>query len=322
MAEHIGRRVNLGIARESSRGVGVAPTFWMPRTELTFNDRAGKVVSGESHGHIDDSTDAFVTEKFADGSIGGEVRTDSFGLLLYAMLGSLSTATVSGAQEHTFTEANTNQHQSLSFVIDDPVSDKMFELCMLNSLTISVVPGEIVTYSADWMSRNSVTTTQTATYTSEDRFIGKHVAMKVAATIAGLSGASAIPLKSFDITFSKNIVRDHETGTVVVSDILNQQFGVEGSFSLNFENNTQRALVLDNTYQALELAAINSDVTIGSTNPELTTQLGRVNFSDWDVDQSLDTISTETINFKGMADIANSVDIVSSVVLRNETNSY
>jgi len=323
MAEYIGRRVNLGIAKESTRGVGVAPTFWLPRTELTFNDRVTKVVSGESHGHIDDSTDQFITEKFADGSVAGEVRLESFGLFLLAALGSVSSSTVSGAENHTFTEANDNQHQSLTFTIDSPLNDDaLFELTMLNSLTIDVTPGEIITYTADWMAKGSADTTQTATYTAEDRFIGKHATFKLAAATSGLDAATAVPLKAFSITFSKNTVRDHETGTVQPTDILNQQFSVDGSFTLNREDNTFRDLMTDNTYQAMRLDLVNDDILIGYLNPRLKIDLSRCNFMDWDPDQTLDAITTETLSFKGHRDVANSKDIVDEILLVNNTASY
>ena len=140
MAENIGRLINLGVARETSRGVGVAPTFWFPRTTFGFNDRVLRLNSSEVHGHIDDSTDSFIAEKFADGSIEGEVKSDGFGLFLYAIMGAVSSGSSSGAYAHTFTTSNTNQHTSLTLGVDGPNVQKQFELAMLNSLTINISP--------------------------------------------------------------------------------------------------------------------------------------------------------------------------------------
>jgi len=325
MAEFIGRRTSLGVARETTRGTGVAPTYWMPRTELSFDDRIERVVSGEAMGHIDDSSDAFVTAKYADGSINAEVRDDSFGLFLYALLGTVSTAALgSGDFTHTFTEANSNQHQSLTLTTDSANGDKMFELCMLNNLGITAETGEIVKFNSDFVSKNSVTTTQSATTcNTENRFVSHHVAIKLATDYSGLDAATAIPVKRFELTFAKNVMRDHELGTISPTEIHNQQFNVEGSFDLNFEDFTYHGYMMNNTYKAIRLEATNTDVTLaGGNNPKLQIDLSRASFYDWERDNSLDDISLQTVNFQGHRDCTNSKNIVNQIQLTNEVASY
>lgn len=325
MAEIIGRRTSLGVARETTRGTGVAPTYWMPRTELSFDDRVERVVSGEAMGHIDDSSDAFVTAKYADGSINAEVRDDSFGLFLYALLGSCSSAALGGGDyRHTFTESNSNQHQSLTLTTDSANGDKMFELSMLNNLEIAAEVGQIVNFSSDFVSKNSMTTTQSATTcNAENRFVSHHCVVKLATDYSGLDAASAIPVKRFNLSFAKNIMRDHELGTISPTEIHNQQFGVEGSFELNFEDFTYHGYMMDNTYRAIRFEATNTDVTLGGgNNPKLTIDLSRASFYDWERDNTLDDLSLQTINFKGHRDCTNSKNIVNQIQLTNEVSSY
>lgn len=326
MAEFIGRRVNLGVARETSRGTdpGSAAVF-IPRTELTFQDRVEKVVSGEAHGHIDDATDAFVVAKYGEGSISAEVRDKSIGYFLYAMLGSLSTSNLGGGDySHAFSEANSNQHQSLTLYMDDPNSnDMLFELAMLNTLTIDVQTGQIVTFSSDFMSKAGDDSSVTATYTAENRFLAQHVSVKLADTVAGLGAATEIPLKSFNVTFTKNVVRDHNIGTIEPTEIHNQQFSVEGQFTLNLENDTYKDLMIDGTYKAMRLSFVNTGVTLaGGNNPSLTIDLSRCHFFSWERNNELDAITSQTIQFKGLRDISAGNDIVDACTLVNTQSTY
>src|SRR3990167_1235793 len=324
-AEFIGRRVNFGIARESTRGTFLGSfTYWLPRTELSFQDKAMKVISGEAHGHIDDATDAFLTEKYGEGSISAEVRDKSFGLFVYAILGSLSTVNNGGDYTHTFTEANSNQHQSLSFGIDDPnADDSYFTLAMLNSLTINVETGQLATFEAEFQSRAGDDGTFTATYSAENRFVSHLVNMRLATAVGTLAAASDLPIKSFSITFTKNLVRDHNFGTIQPTEIHNQQFMVEGSFTLNNESNVYRDYMIDNTYRALRLGMVNTDVTLSAgNNPTVQIDLSRCHFFEWERNNGLDEIAGQTINFKGLKDITNSLNIVNQIVVINEASSY
>lgn len=326
MAEWIGRRGNLGVAREITRGTNPGtPDFWVQRTEMTFQDRVTKVVSGEAHGHIDDATDSYPTERFGQGTVGGEVRDDIIGIFFYALLGTIQTVDNTGDYTHTLTEENSNQHQSLTLFWDDPNNDDAsFKLAMITSMSLSVETGQLATFSIDFESQPSDDSADlTSAYTSQNQFVSHFVNIRLASAVGGLGAATDLPIKSFTITFSKNTSRDHNFGTITPTEIHNQQFMVEGSFTLNNEDNTYRNYMRDNTYQALRLAMVNTDVTLGgSNNPTVQIDLSRCHFFDWDRNVALDEISGQTINFKGLSDITNSLNIVNEVVVINETASY
>lgn len=331
--QFIGRRVNLGMAREATRGTYVTPAFWVPRTTLSFDDKVNKHIEEESLGVIDDSDAAYNTEKWSEGDVEGEIRSESFGLFLYSALGAVSSALVGGeaaVYDHTFTLSQTNNHQSLSFTVNDPISadagegDRAFPLVMLDSLTITVEVGTVANYSSTWISRPSDTWTESAPlYAVENKFVANHLSFKLAQQRAALGGATAIPLKSISITFSKNLLRSMVLGSIEPDDIFNQQLGVEGTFTLDHEDRTYRNLMLDNTYQAMEIALINDGVTIGvSSNPQLTITMPRCHFFDWERDNTLNDISVQTVNFKALRDVSLGEDLVYNAVLRNVTASY
>lgn len=326
MSKFIGRLINVGVARESSRGAGAAPIYQLPKTSFNFDDKVTKARSVASIGRISDSEEAFVTTKYGEGDLEGEIRDKSFGLLLYALLGSLSTSgpTDTSAYTHAFSLANNNQHQSLSFVVEDSNKNELYKLVMLNSLEIIAELDEITMFKAAFMGKCARDTGLTVpAVVTENKFTKKHLRFKVATDIAGLAAATPISLKSLSIKISKNVVLDDVLGTAEPEDILNRQISIEGDIELNYEDDTWKNYMKSDTNKAVEIALINTDVVIGaSTNPSLTMQLPKVDFFDWEFSGDNDEITTQKISFKANRDVANGQDLIYLCNLVNAVTSY
>lgn len=325
MAKFIGRRAQLGIGRETTRGAGVAPTYQVPFTALSFDDKIVQARSVGSLGRLEDSEEAFVTTQYSEGDLEGEIRDQSFGLLLYAMLGSLSTAGPSdSAYTHSFSVNTSNQHQSLSFLVVEPNTTELYKLVMLNSLEIIMELDQVVRYNASFMSKKGNSSgLSMASLAAENKFTKKHLAFKVASNLAGLSGASALSVKALSLTISKNTFLDDVLGTAEPEDILNRQLAVEGEITLNYEDETWKNYMKDGTNRAVEIKLVNTDATIGSsTNPSLTIQMPKVDFFNWEPDYSLEEIATQKISFKGSYDVSGGNAIISTCDLVNTVSSY
>lgn len=325
MTKYIGRRLNLGIGRETGRGTGATPAYHIPKTSFSFDDKIIQARSVGSLGYLADSEEAFVTTRYGQGELEAEIRAKSFGLFLYAMLGTLSTGTVSDSSyTHSFTIANTNQHQSLAFAVYDPNATELYKLVMLDSLEIVAELDQIVKFTAGFMSKQAVPSGLTVPEVVDDyKFTKKHLRFKVADTIGGLAAASAISLKSLTLTIAKNTVLDDVLGTAEPEDILNRQLSVEGEISLNYEDETWKNYFKNGTNKAVEIAFINTDETIGvSTRPSLTIQLPKVDFMEWEADNENDEINKQTLSFKASRDVANAQDIIYLCQLVNDVASY
>lgn len=326
MAKFIGRLVDVGIGRETNRGAGASPALHLPLTSLSFDDKVTKARSTGSLSKLEASEEAFVTTKYSQGDMEGEIRADSFGYLLYALLGSHAVSGPSDeAYTHTFTLSHSNQHQSLAFVVHESNQTELYKLVMLESLEITAELDEIVKYTASFISKRGVETSLTVPdVTKEFKFTKKHLQFKVADNVASLSGASPISLKSLTLTISKNTAIDDVLGTADPEDILNHQISVEGEITLNYEDATWKNYMRNNTYKAMEIRLVNTDETIesGDTNPSLAFTLPKVDFFDWEPDYSLDEIVTQTISFMGSRDVENNADVISSAVLINGTTTY
>lgn len=329
MVKFIGRRCTLGIAKEATRGTAVNPSFWIPRSTVSFDEKIEKVRSEENFGNIQEGSDSYITSKHGEGDFEAEIRVDALGLILAGVFGAAPSSALAGGEaavyEHTYTLQNTNQHQSLSVLQQDPIQAKMFTITMIESLKITVeAAGGPVKYVVGFKSREAEDwTTQTETYTSDSyKFLHNHLTLKVAAAVGDLAAASALSVKSFEIEISKNLMIDNVAGTVQPEDILNQQFTVTGTIKLNHEDNTFKNYDLNNTYRAM-LINLQNPTTIGNAEkPELNIQMPRVSFSEWERDRALNEISTQTLQFQGNYDATNALAVISTCVLTNQTASY
>lgn len=325
MTKYIGRLATVGIAKEASRGVFVAPTYTVPWEALSFDDKVVKVREMSSIGSISDSDAAFVTTKYAEGDLQSELRDKSFGLFLYNLLG---TYAVSGptdsAYTHSFTLAETNTHQSLSLLINDANTKESYSLVMLKSLEINVTLDNVVKFTATFLSKKGNSSTATvASVVAENKFTKKHLAFKLAANIAGIAAASTISVKSFNLKFDNNAVTDDVLGTAEPEDIVNKSFSCEGSVELNYTDETFKNYMRDGTYKSMEFKLVNSDVLIGSSSrPTLTMQFPNVDFYEWAADYSKDDLVKQKFSFKANRDVANALAPISTCQLINAVTTY
>ena len=326
MSKYIGRLVNLGIARESTRGEGASPVYEVPTTSFSFDDKVVKARSIGGLSKISDSEEAFVTTKYGQGDVEGEIRSKSFGLFLYAMLGGYSVVgPTDEAYTHSFTVSQSNQHQSLAFVVSDENTTELYKLVMLDSLEITSELDQVVTYSASFMSKASRDTGLTIpAVVNESKFTKKHLSIKLASDISSLGAASTIAIKSYNLKINKNVAIDDVLGTAEPEDIHNRQLGVEGSITLNYEAETYKNYMKNGTNRAMQITLTNTDNTIGAgtTNPSFTLELPKVDFFDWEPSYDLDDIVTQTISFKANRDVANSQDIIYLCQLVNDVVTY
>lgn len=318
MTKFVSRRGTLGLAIESTRGTAVAPTHWVPWAEMTFFERVETARENQGLGVIADSDSNYVTIRMGEGEVNSQLYDKAMGVILTGIAGAAPSTAGSDPYTHTYTLSNTNQHKSLSLYWEDPDRKLIFPLTMISSYQLSVEPAGLVNHTIGFMSKNADDfTDQTPSFTSlGSKWLHQHVSVKVAANVGALSAATPISVKNLELNINKNTVFDSVIGTVEPEDILNQQFSVEGSLNLNFEDDTYKDLMLDNTYRAMEIK-LN-----GGSSSQLTLQFPRVDFTEWEPDYSLDEIAKQTIQFKANYDKANALDIVSTIELINAQSSY
>lgn len=322
MSKFIGRRVNVGIGKETSRGVGVAAQYAIPKTNITVDDKADKARSGEALGNISGmGNQSIVTARFAEGALEGEVNVNSFGLLMLALFGAETVSTVLAAQKHTYTLSNTNQHQSLSIHVDDPIGDMLFKLSMIDSLELTITKDDIVKFNTAFKCKKGTDDSYSASFATDYKFVGRDLVFKVAANTGALAAATAVSLKELKITISKNTDFDFILGTLEPEDILNKNITIQGSLTLNYEDRTWRDYMLNGDYKAVGIQLLNSRQTIGTNNPTFYLELPIVDFSEWESQRGNDEIAGQTLNFNALFDITNN-KLISDAYIVNNVAAY
>jgi hypothetical protein len=318
MTKFIGRRGALGIASEVTRGTAVAPAYWLPFAKMSFMDNTETAQESQGLGQIADQDSQYVTFQFATGSVDAQLYDNGLGYILESLLGAIDTPTGSNPYTHTYAISQTNQAKSVTLYWQDPDRTYMFPLAVVDSWKLSVQPKGMVEHTVTFKSRKARDwAVQSPTFTAlGSKFLHQHTQLRLGTNIAALAGASETPLKGLELTISRNATNDELLGTVEPDDILSQELSVEGSLTLNLTDDTFRNLMLNGTYDAME---IKFD---GGTSSKLQLQFPRVSFSEWAPDWTLNAIATQKINFKANYDAANALQIISTCVLTNTKATY
>lgn len=318
MTKFVGRRGTLGVAIEATRGVPVAPAFYIPFTTLSFFDRIEGAREDQGMGNIADSDSFYVTMQKGEGDIEAQLYDQAIPYILTSLLGAVPVTTGSNPYTHTFTLSSTNQAKTLSLYWKDPDRSYIFPMSVVDSFRMTVEPNGIVTYTIGFKSKRADDyTSQTPSFTTMgSKFLHQHLIFKLASTVAGLAASTAISLKGLELNITRNAIFDEVMGTAEPEDILSQAISVEGNVTLNLEDDTYRNYMLANTYRAMEIKLLSS----ASSSFDLV--FPRVDFSEWEPDYTLNEIAKQKINFKGNYDSANALAIVSTAVVINTKTSY
>lgn len=318
MTKFVGRRGSLGIAKETVKGTGVAPSYWLPYVTMSFFDRTETATESQGMGNIADQDSVYVTMVMGEGDVESQIYDQGLGYILASLLGAVPVTTGGNPYTHTYTLSQTNVPQTLSLFWHDPDRDYLFPNAVVESLKISVEPTGIVSYTIHFKSKKAKNwATQTPVFTTlGSKFLHQHLIFKLASNVAGLGAASAISLKKLEVTIDRKTIFDQVMGTTDPEDILSQEISVEGSLELNLEDDTYRNYMIAGTYRAAEIKFL------ASTSSSLDLVLPRVNFTEFEPDFKLEEIAKQKINFKGSYDSANGLDIISTAVLINTKTSY
>ena len=114
------------------------------------------VADEQAIGKIEGDIGSLITKRWAEGDIEGLVRDKSFGIILLALFGAVSSAVKeTTAYDHTFSVSQSVQHPSLTIYIQHPAGAYKYALGMVNSLEITAEVGNFVKYTVGFLSKES-----------------------------------------------------------------------------------------------------------------------------------------------------------------------
>jgi len=325
----IGRLIGVGIGKEVTRGTPVAPTFFLPLTDFDYDDKAEVAAREGRKSVLEMSHGGDVVKTWAEGSMGGNIFSKGFGLILLSALGALSTAGNADASgnvyDHTFTveqSTNPNLHQSLTISLEDnEAGDKEYANVVVSSLEIAAEEGGYVKFTAGLMGDAEASGTETASYATEYPFRPQDMTFKLATTSAGLGAAPDVGIKSLTLAIEKNVEANWNLGAIGPSEFFNKQMSATLDVELIHVNDTYRDLWKAGTTNAFEITILNADVTIGTAeNPTLVITCYQGQIVDWTKNQGNDDIVTESLSIRLDYSASDSKSI--QALLTNLTVSY
>jgi hypothetical protein len=320
----IGRLLSIGVAKESARGTAkTAADYWLPFSDASIEEKFENVTQDEAFGVIEDSVGQFRVKNWAEGSLKVPLTDKSLPLLLTAQMGSVAVATHPSETvvfDHTVTVGESAQHQSLTLFIHDPLSgtDYSHALGVIHKTELDVELKKFANLSLSVKALKGVSQSSfSPSILAENRFIPQYMTFKYATTVSGLSGATAIALKSVKLTIDSNIEDDDVLGSVAPVDFLNKEFKVEGSLEAIWQNESDFktiALATPNVPQALLIDLKNTDVTIGSSShPEVAITLDQVYFTDFSRPIKNKDVVYQSVKFKAVYNTTNA-EMIKAVV--------
>lgn len=327
MSLWIGRRMGVGIGVEATRGVGVAPAYWMNCLSFSFKDMPERALSQAGFGGIWGGDQSPIVLTHAEGQIEAEMDSSSIGAILKATFGGYSVSTVdTSAKKHTYTIQNDNIHPALSISTIDPIGQLIFELGMVDTLVLKIVPNEIVSCNVTFKSKGSQdTAANSTTYTTTRKWLGRHLQFKVSTTgTSGLAAASKINnLKSLTLTIKKNTEVNQVLSTVGAEDIVNKRFDVSADVVLNYEDRTWLNYVKNGTYIAARIDLVHDDLAGAATQKyELLFDLSKCSVESFDPAFAMDDVVTQKYTLNALYDAGGNNNVFNNVFLANAIASY
>lgn len=305
MSDYIGRNVAVGLGIEGTgedRGVAVAPQFWVRHLSLSFK-RKGETVQNESAlGRREKFSDSETVKQWAEGQLGGKVNTKSFGVILLAAFGTITSSTSGAGYEHEFEVDQSNTPQSLTVAKVDGVNSRRHALAMIKSLEVTIETGEYVKFTADIVAKQGTSSSETVAYVEEYEFTSKHAYVKFddVDDVAGAEAATASAIKSGKITLDLGVEAWHELGDTEPAEIHAGAIEVTGEIVARHSDGSYEDMYHNNTKKAMVLGFANTDVDLGGgLNPSVEFRLPKVAVTDYDTSDDLDAIVEQTMGLTG-----------------------
>lgn len=325
MARFSGRRTDIGISKESSRGTTAGSAdYWLPYAGYNFNEKVEKVRDESGLGVLSTPQGAEIVREWSEGEITAKVRDQSVGLILLALFGTETFATDTPEADvgrHTFTLAASNQHQSLSVWKKNPAETLQAGNVVVSSLGLQTVVDQYVEMTIGLMGKKFGTDADTVAYVSENKFRPQDVTIKLAATANELSGAAAITtMRSLNLNFNKNVEMYPALSSKTPVDFLNKDFEVSGDMEILFEDLTYKNHVLLGQNRAMSIKFANTAaIAGGTTNPSLEFIFDELDFGEFSPDDENSNINVLTLNFNALYNVANSRMV--RAILENSKNA-
>lgn len=313
---YIGRREAIGLGVEATPGTGVAAQGWLRWLDQDIQPKTNVIENESAMGVVDRVNDSEITNKWAEGTIGGKVTVETVGFLMLGMWGEVVSSAPdagTGIVTHSYALKQSSEPTALSVTRVTPLKSERFTYGTVESFELEAEVGGYVTVSSAIKARVGESTTATPAFVEEAEFTSKHITIKTAENLAGLAGAPVIKARSLKLNAERPSTAFDPLGTDVEPEFDLGAFEAKGEFVVRATSTEYEEAYLNNSRFALEVAMVNGDES-------LTFTASKVRFRELESSRDKDEVVTATVQFFCEFDTAANSSVVP--VLKNKRTAY
>lgn len=307
-----GEDVIMGVGLETTRGTAVVPSIWVPgRSPSGIRPIQDRVAIRETRGSKLATSGEEIIQKRAEGDFEMNVRVNSIGYFLKALLGSVSSVAKSAPNaavfDHTFRLLeDTPEHPSLTFGLHQKnIQDYIYRLGGVSKMEFELTPTDLVMAKLALGAAGEAEKTpayapdfSTAIHTGDHHFRHQDVTIKLAANTAGLGAATPLKVKSLGLSLDNGLRPDQNVTELNPGNMLVTEMKFEGKFELDYQDKTLHDVFDTNGTRAMQISMVRSDIVIGtSANPAVLITLPRIQFNNWEPNRPIEEVVREALSF-------------------------
>jgi len=326
MAVDIGRKGSLGVAVESTPGTGLDPVKYLPYTDCTLrnvvevlDDEAAKGIRERAWGSV-------AARTRGEGDITILMDVENAPYLLVPALGSVSSDTASGESsvyEHVITRKAGNPPKTITLNFNDTVETREYTYGTVDSLEINFSDGWVET-TASIISKAPSSGTGTKSITEERVLAFKDAKIYFGANLTAAesnynSDTNSKELSEFTLTINNNAEAHYLSGSSSPDHIALGEFDANGSYTLFFEDTTERSAHENQTQRAM-VVSFQGDSIGNAETEEILIKIPAFHITERSVDTAPAGFVTENPEF--VIDYDDSEGYSLQVTVTNETASY
>lgn len=323
---HIGRRGYVGIAIETSAGVGGnTPAKFIPYTTQTLHNVVDILDDEAAKGIRERSWGSVVARTRGEGDITCILDVENAPYLLFPALGLLSTQTIEAGAVfiHTLRRKAANPPKTVCLNIYDTVGTRRYHYATVNTAEITFSDGWVEMTAGMLSKAPSDESANTLAITEETVMAFKDAKIYFGATLAAAevnraAGTNAQALSAFRLTINNNAEAQYAAGDSSPRQISMGQLEIGGDYTLFFEDTAEQLAHENQTQRAMIISFTGT--TIGSSSTEeIRITIPKFHITDRGMDTAPAGFVTENPTF--VADYDSTYGSISIQII-NETSSY
>ena len=308
--EKIGRLGYLGLAIEGTAGSAEAtPDVFIPYIENSMRGHHEPLMDNSARASRVKDFTSVAGKQWGEGSVNMYLDATNAGYLLKMALGSevrTEKNTTPPVHDHAlYPTVSGNAVTSATLWNYRGFDVEQFTYASVDVCEIEVTTDGIATITTSMMSKvPTVVTAPSLTTTSGTIFTWKDMVAQFGSTVDTALSASATKLTNFKMTISNALALHYKSGSNSPDTITTGVLEVTGSYTMYFENATDRDRYYALTKQSMVISMTGAGLGVGGYSERLQIVLKKVVLEDIEIETGLDDFYAITCNFRAEIDNA------------------